>query len=130
MTRLLLIRHAESQWNAQGRWQGLADPELSERGRAQALAAASRLAGTVERIVASDLRRAAETADIIGDTLGLGPVERRAELREIDVGRWSGLTRAEIEERWPDGIARWNRGEDVGNGAEDRGAFRERMVTA
>ncbi|MGH2759480.1 MAG: histidine phosphatase family protein, partial [Actinomycetota bacterium] len=42
----------------------------------------------------------------------------------------SGLTRAEIEERWPDGIARWNRGEDVGNGAEDRGAFRERMVTA
>ncbi len=130
MTRLLLIRHAESEWNAQGRWQGLADPGLSERGRSEAAASAAKLAGKVERIVSSDLRRAAATADIIGEALGIGPVERLGDLREIDVGEWSGLTRPEIDERWPNGIERWRRGEDVGNGAEDRDAFRERILRA
>ena len=130
MTRLLLIRHAESEWNAVGRWQGLADPVLSERGRAEARAAAAILSGVVGRVVCSDLQRAAETADIISEVLGLGPVERLGELREIDVGEWSGLTRSDIEERWPGGIERWFRGEDVGNGAEDRAAFRERVVAA
>lgn len=130
MTRLLLIRHAESEWNAQGRWQGQADPDLSERGQTQALAAAAALDGAIERIVSSDLRRAASTADIIAGALSLGPVERVPGLREIDVGQWSGLTSAEIEERWPGAIERWRRGEDVPHGGEGRAPFRERIVSA
>lgn len=130
MTRLLLLRHAESEWNAEGRWQGLADPELSERGRNDARAAAARLEGSVARIVSSDLQRAAQTADIISDALRLGPVERMPDLREIDVGRWSGLTRAEIDERWPGAVERWRRGENVENDGEDRDAFRERIIAA
>jgi probable phosphoglycerate mutase len=131
LTRLLLIRHAESEWNAEGRWQGLADPALSARGREQARAVADRLAVLgLERVVSSDLQRAAQTADIISGALGLGPVEQLAALREIDVGEWSGLTRPEIEERWPNAIDRWRLGEDVGNRGEDRSAFRERIVAA
>lgn len=130
MTRLLLLRHAESEWNAEGRWQGLADPVLSERGRSDARTAAASLEGAVARIVSSDLQRAAQTADIIADALGLGAVERVRDLREIDVGKWSGLTRAEIEERWPGAVERWRRGENVGNDGEDRDAFRERIVAA
>lgn len=128
MTRLLLVRHAESEWNAQGRWQGQADPDLSERGRAQARVAAAGLRGKVERIVSSDLRRAAITADIIGESLSL-PVERVRELREVDVGEWSGLTSAEIEVRWPGDIKRWRSGEDVLPGGELRDVFRERIVS-
>jgi probable phosphoglycerate mutase len=80
--------------------------------------------------MSSDLRRAAATADIISEALDLGEVRRVPELREIDVGAWSGLTRAEIEERWPDSIERWRNNEDVGNGGEDRNVFRERVVAA
>jgi broad specificity phosphatase PhoE len=129
LTRLLLIRHAQSEWNALGRWQGLADPDLSELGRTEATVVAARLAGLgLRRVISSDLRRAAQTADIIAETLGTGPIERMSALREIDVGRWSGLTRAQIEEGWPGAIERWRRGEDVGNDGEDRNVFRERIV--
>jgi probable phosphoglycerate mutase len=100
MTRLLLARHGQSEWNADGRWQGHADPALSELGRRQALAAAH-VIGMVDAVVASDLRRARETAEIIADELGVGPVEIEPLFKERDVGEWSGLTRAEIEERWP-----------------------------
>lgn len=128
--RVFLVRHAESEWNAQKRWQGQADPELSDRGREEARTAASRLAGEVTRIVSSDLRRAAVTADIFSEVLGLGPVERDERLREINVGEWSGLTSAEIDERWPGAIERWRRGEYVASGGEDRGEFRERILEA
>jgi broad specificity phosphatase PhoE len=100
MTRVLLVRHGQSEWNADGRWQGQADPPLTELGRAQARHAARSL-GTVDAIVASDLQRAAGTAAILGAELGVGPVVVDAGLRERDAGGWSGLTRPEIEERWP-----------------------------
>ena len=100
MTRVLLIRHGQSEWNAQGRWQGQADPPLSDLGRHQALHAARHL-GTVDAIVASDLQRASETALIIAEALGVGPVVLEPGLRERDAGEWSGLTRAEIERDWP-----------------------------
>jgi broad specificity phosphatase PhoE len=99
-TRALLTRHGQSEWNALGRWQGQADPPLSELGRRQAHEAARSL-GAVEGIWASDLRRAAETAAIIGDDMGVGPVVLDADLRERDAGEWTGLTRAEIERRYP-----------------------------
>lgn len=100
MTRVLLVRHGQSEWNADGRWQGQADPALTDLGRHQALHA-SRSLGVVDAIVASDLQRAAETAAIISQELGVGPVVLDQGLRERDAGEWSGLTRAEIERDWP-----------------------------
>ncbi|MGH9227361.1 MAG: histidine phosphatase family protein [Acidimicrobiales bacterium] len=99
-TRVLLTRHGQSEWNALGRWQGQADPPLSDLGRRQAHEAARSL-GAVDGIWASDLRRAAETAVIVGDDMGVGPVVLEPDLRERDVGEWTGLTRAEIERRYP-----------------------------
>jgi probable phosphoglycerate mutase len=98
--RLLLARHGQSEWNAVGRWQGQADPPLSELGRRQAGLAAARL-GSVDAIVTSDLERARYTATIISELLGEGPVLVDAGLRERDAGEWSGLTKAQIERDWP-----------------------------
>jgi len=94
------VRHGQSEWNALGRWQGQADPPLSDLGRAQARAAAKSL-GSLDAVFASDLQRATETALIIAEQLGLGPVILDQDLRERDAGDWSGLTRDEIHERYP-----------------------------
>jgi probable phosphoglycerate mutase len=103
---LWLVRHAESAWNAMGLWQGHADPGLSTRGVAQAEALAATLAGAgIEAVVASDLRRASETARIVAATLGVGLLQD-PRLRERDLGAWSGLTTAQIAGRWPDELAR------------------------
>ena len=100
MTRVLLVRHGQSEWNADGRWQGQADPPLTDLGRHQARHA-SRNLGVVDAIVASDLQRASETALIIAGELGVGPLVLEPALRERDAGEWSGLTRAEIDRDWP-----------------------------
>lgn len=108
---ILLVRHAESEWNAAGRWQGHGDPPLSERGRAQARAAAESLAGSrIEVLVCSDLRRAQETAAALGDALGLAP-SPDPRLRELDVGAWEGLSRSEIERRHPEDLAAFDSGD-------------------
>lgn len=99
-TRVLLVRHGQSEWNARGRWQGQADPPLTDLGRAQARAAARSL-GALDAIFSSDLQRAADTAEIISAELGIGPVVIDEALRERDAGEWSGLTRSEIEDRYP-----------------------------
>lgn len=99
-TRLLLVRHGESTWNADGRWQGHADPPLSNLGRAQAVQAA-RSVGQVEAIWSSPLERAHTTAGIIGAEIGIGPVLTTELVRERSVGEWSGLTRAEIDTQYP-----------------------------
>ncbi|MEZ5407602.1 MAG: histidine phosphatase family protein [Acidimicrobiales bacterium] len=99
-TTLLLVRHGQSTWNSERRWQGQADPPLSEHGREQALIA-SRFLGNVDVIVSSPQIRALETAAIIGAQLGVGPVQVVEDLRERSAGEWSGLTTSEIEERWP-----------------------------
>lgn len=103
MTTILLARHGETQWNRDGRYQGHADPPLNDLGRTQAAALAESLEDeALEAVFASDLRRALETAEIVGAHLGL-PVEHDAGLREIAVGSWQGLTRAEIDGREWDG---------------------------
>lgn len=102
--RLLLVRHGQSEWNAVGRWQGQADPPLSDLGRRQALEAARAL-GAIDAIWSSDLQRARDTAEIIAEELGVGPVVVDPDLRERDAGEFSGLTRAEIEERFPGYLA-------------------------
>jgi broad specificity phosphatase PhoE len=100
VTRILLVRHGQSEWNLTGRWQGQTDPPLTDLGRAQAVAAARSL-GTVSAIWSSDLQRAAETATLISNQLGVGPVVLDGDLRERDAGEWQGLTRDEIDEQYP-----------------------------
>jgi probable phosphoglycerate mutase len=99
MARILLVRHGQSEWNADGRWQGQADPPLSELGEQQAVAA-SRVIGTVDAIYASDLVRARRTAELVAAQLGEDVVVDER-LRERHAGDWQGRTRAEIEEGWP-----------------------------
>lgn len=98
-TRLLLVRHGESTWNADGRWQGQADPDLSARGIRQAREAARRVDG-VAAVWTSDLGRARQTAGLLAGPHGL-PVRVESRLRERDAGEWQGHTRDEIEARWP-----------------------------
>ena len=104
VTRLLTVRHGESEWNAVGRWQGQADPPLTDAGMMQA-AAATRALGTFDAIWASSLQRASLTAEIIAEGLGIGPVQLHAGLMENAFGPWEGLTVAEIEHGWPGYLA-------------------------
>lgn len=104
MTCIVLVRHGQSEWNAIGRWQGWADPPLSSLGRDQARLAVAQI-GSVDVVVSSDLRRAVDTAAILAAGLGLAPPAVMPSLRERDVGAWTGLTRAEIERRWPGALS-------------------------
>lgn len=100
MPRILLVRHGQSEWNAEGRWQGQADIALSDLGRAQARAASAKL-GSFDVIASSTLLRAAETAYLISTELGIGPIVPVPELIERSAGEWSGLTKDDIERDWP-----------------------------
>jgi broad specificity phosphatase PhoE len=101
-TKLVLIRHAQSIWNEAGRWQGHANPPLAETGRAQARLLARRLSTwNIDHLYASDLDRAATTAAIVGQTLGLRPTIDPI-WRESGIGVLEGLTTAEIETRYPE----------------------------
>lgn len=103
-TRILVLRHGQSEWNASGRWQGHADPPLDRAGELQAVAA-SELLGTFDSVWASDLQRATRTAQIIAELLGIGPVQLDPRLRETHVGPWEGLTQQEVERGWPGYLA-------------------------
>jgi 2,3-bisphosphoglycerate-dependent phosphoglycerate mutase len=106
-TRILLVRHGETDWNATGRIQGHNDTPLNAAGRQQALRAAQRLAlQPVRGLYSSDLARAYETAMIIGEPLGL-TVVTSPRLRERRYGAWEGLTAAEIQARYPEQFAMW-----------------------
>jgi probable phosphoglycerate mutase len=106
-TTIVLVRHGETDWNRERRFQGHADVPLNDDGRSQVRALAETLVG--ERFSAaytSPLRRAAESAEILAAALGL-EVRASEALREVDVGSWSGLTRTEVEARHPRGYRRW-----------------------
>ncbi len=122
MTTILLARHGETDWNRENRFQGHANPPLNETGRAQAAELAAALAAEpLAAVYSSPLRRAFETAQILAAPHGLKPVPVDA-LREVDVGSWEGLTRAEIEERFPEQFARWL---DYEAGWEDGESYEE-----
>jgi probable phosphoglycerate mutase len=103
VTRLLLVRHGQSVWNADGRWQGQTDVPLSTLGQEQAIAAAAHVDG-MSAIYASDLGRARQTAEILAARLGIEPAID-ARLRERHAAAWEGRTRIEIEEEWPGFLA-------------------------
>lgn len=101
--RVLLVRHGQSTWNAEGRWQGWADPPLSELGEQQARDAVEHLGSAgLTRVVSSDLQRARRTGEIIASALKLGSVEVEPDLRERDVGLFSGHTSEENMAAHPD----------------------------
>jgi probable phosphoglycerate mutase len=108
-TTILLVRHGETDWNREGRFQGHADTPLNDAGRSQAAALAEALAGeNVTAVYTSPLRRASETAAIVADRLGL-EARPLAALREIHVGDWQGLTVDEVKERHPE-LEDWRSG--------------------
>ncbi len=125
VTRVLTLRHGESEWNAVGRWQGQADPPLTDAGMLQAVAA-SEVLGTFDAVWASTLQRAAYTAAIIAEALGIGPVQADPGLMEQAFGPWQGLTIHEIEAGWPNYLAEHRRPE----GAEQAEEVAERAVAA
>jgi broad specificity phosphatase PhoE len=99
VTTLLLVRHGETDWNAESRWQGHADVPLNDRGREQARRLAEELAvEKLDAIYASDLARARETAEIVGAATGVEVIADH-DLREIDVGSRQGRTWSEIDDR-------------------------------
>lgn len=107
MARVILVRHGETEWNKDKRYQGHCDVALSEVGREQAGKVARRLrAEKVNAVYASDLTRAFETAAAIAREHGL-PVMKLPGLREVNFGEWEGLSRAEIMENHGEVYARW-----------------------
>lgn len=105
------MRHAQSIWNAEDRWQGQSDVPLSELGRAEAARIGARLGPErFDRIVASDLSRAMDTARAIA---GERTIEPRAGLREMNLGAWCGLPHEEVASRFPDELLALQRGEPM-----------------
>ncbi|MFO7777072.1 MAG: histidine phosphatase family protein [Nitriliruptoraceae bacterium] len=141
MRQLLLVRHGESRWNAEGRIQGQACAGLSERGHAQAQALgdtigpglAQQLATdpAAVRLVTSDLQRATETAAPVARRLGLDPVHDRR-LRERSFGRWEGRSHTELANDDPERYRRWTTGVDVMGeiGAETATELADRVAPA
>jgi broad specificity phosphatase PhoE len=112
------VRHGETIWNQENRWQGQADVPLSEAGREQSRRLARRLraeARPVRAIYTSDLRRAVHTAEILGEVLGIPPTLETG-WREMDIGTWSGLTTAEVIARYASEWERLRAGEDLPRG--------------
>ena len=107
MTSLILIRHGETDWNVEGRYQGQADPPLNAKGVAQAHKLAQALSSaSLDVLYTSPLRRARQTAQILAETLGL-PLHLEPRLMEIHQGDWQGRLRADIAARYPDLFRRW-----------------------
>ncbi len=133
MSRLVLVRHGRTAWNAEGRWQGQTDVPLDDTGRDQARVMADAVAAryTPHALWCSDLTRAVQTAALVAAATGLTPTPD-PRLREIYTGDWEGLTASEIERRWPEDHRRWLAGEDIvrAGGAETRAEVAERTATA
>jgi broad specificity phosphatase PhoE len=130
VTTILLARHGESDWNRTKRWQGFADRPLTDLGRRQAMELAARLEETeLDAVYSSDLQRARETAEIVARSKRLD-VQTVRDLREVDVGSWSGLTRAEAEARYPEAYARWLQGNEGWDDGETYDELGERVVRA
>jgi broad specificity phosphatase PhoE len=130
MIHLMLVRHGESEWNVQRRYQGQSDIPLSALGRRQAQLVAERLMGVrIDAIYASDLVRAWETASTISAMNGTQVVPE-PRLRELKFGVLEGLTFEEAQEQYPEMLAAWQ--DDFNQppqGAETIDLFNERCVS-
>jgi alpha-ribazole phosphatase len=129
--KLILVRHGETDWNTERRYQGQLDVPLNGRGEWQAQLAGRALAGeAIERIVSSDLRRAFQTARAIAAACSL-PVTADARLREISFGSWEGLNYDQILEQDGDAYRRWkeNPVENAPTGGETLAVTEQRVLS-
>lgn len=128
---LLLVRHGETIWNQENRWQGQADIPLSEVGIEQTQSLALRLrkeGNPIAAVYASPLARALHTAEIIAEALGLHSLPAPL-WREMNIGVWSGLTTAEVVARHAEEWERLRAGEDLPRGGGETFAqFQERIL--
>lgn len=109
--KIILVRHGRTAWNSEGRWQGHSDIGLDEVGIEQARRTASLLAALhPDVLVSSDLVRAQQTAQSVGEATGL-PLHTDPGLRETNLGEWAGLTGSEIAQRWPVELREWLNGD-------------------
>ena len=128
---MLVVRHAESTWNAEKRWSGQSDPPLTSAGRK----AISRLADDLQDrgftgVACSDLRRTTETAQALAAALHLPEPIPVPGLREREMGVWTGLTHDEIDRGWPGWRGRWKEEELLElPGGEHREAFDARVLS-
>jgi probable phosphoglycerate mutase len=129
--QVVLWRHGRTQWNVEGRVQGQSDIPLDDVGVAQAKAAASRLAALrPDRIVSSDLVRAADTAQALGALTGT-EVELDPRLRELNFGEREGLTWREAWTKFPDAMKAWTEGDETQiAGSETHRQAGDRFATA
>jgi alpha-ribazole phosphatase len=128
--RIYLIRHGETEYNREGRYQGTIDVPLSQRGQEQAASLAHRLREEeIEAIYTSDLGRARETAQAIARDHDLDVIIEEG-LRERGFGQWEGLTFGEIKERFPQVASHWLQDplHTEVPGGEDFGAFQRRII--
>ena len=131
-TRLIAIRHGETEWNVGTRLQGQMDVPLNPRGREQARRVGQALQHDAPQVlVSSDLSRARQTAEAVAAATGL-PLQLDAGLRERHFGIWQGHTHQEVEAGWPEQSARWRRREpDFGpEGGETLQQFFDRVVAS
>jgi probable phosphoglycerate mutase len=114
--KLLIVRHGESAWNVEGRYQGRRDAPLSLRGAEQARALARHLAGDVRlrpaAIVASPLSRTLRTAQIVAESVS-APVSTDERIIEICHGAWEGMLKGDVARRWPDMMLAWKERPDT-----------------
>lgn len=113
MTKIIFVRHGQTEWNVLGRYQGQTDVALSPLGIEQAEKLAAHFqVDKIEAVYSSDLARAMKTASCVADRFGL-TVEPRPELRELNFGDWEGLTYDEIVAKWPDALENFFQHPDV-----------------
>ncbi|MGD8738095.1 MAG: histidine phosphatase family protein [Anaerolineae bacterium] len=135
MTELLLIRHGQATHNVEGRWEGRGPSPLTPLGEQQAEALGARLAAPpfhIDRLYASSIRRAVQTAQRIGQHLSLQPTIR-GELGEIDFGQVNGLNMDSFRETMPEQFEHWQDRHDLSfefPGGEQRQAFFHRVAQA
>ena len=113
MTKVVFIRHGQTEWNVNGRYQGQSDVPLSPAGEEQArLLAAHFPVGHIDAVYASDLKRAMFTAQAVADKFGL-PVQQEPAFRELCFGDWEGLTYEEITSQWADAMTNFMNHPDI-----------------
>ena len=113
MTKVIFIRHGQTEWNVTGRYQGQSDVKLTEEGKKQAEKLADNFpVAKVDAIYASDLCRAMVTAETIAKKFGL-KVQAEPAFRELSFGDWEGLTYQQIVDKWEDAMANFLQHPDI-----------------
>jgi probable phosphoglycerate mutase len=111
---IILVRHGQTQWNLDGRYQGRSDPPLCRTGMMECVTLAKKLSRAgIRSIFTSPLSRARQTAEIVADRLRIGPIENDPRLAEIHFGDWEGNTQTQVRQHWPELLNLWKTAPDA-----------------